>query len=487
MTKNHVLILLILLCCICLPGCANNPVTSQQQFMVITEEDELKIGQEADLVIKEKFGVYHDPILTGYIDRIGQDIAMHSDRPHIPYYFTILDSSIENAFALPGGYVYITRGLLVRLNSEAELANVLAHEITHIAARHSVQQMSQMYGYQLAWISAGILLQQQNISRWKQLADIGVQIVLLGYSREHELESDGMGIRYAYAAGYAPQAMASFLGTLEQEDRYREQPPEWLSTHPATTERIARLQQETQRLLQRGPDRALLINADRYKEMLSGIPLGPGPHSGEVNGRQYKNKYFGFRVTAPKNWTITRDTPGVLVSFIAPDTHDIAHVQAMHTPKPLTPKEWQERFEPGFGNTRTTLSTAQFTGPLHGISVFYIATKDAKTVQERRDYLTSNLTAYTLTYVPAQDMTPSLNERFSDIRDSFTLLSKEESQMGYTDHLVVYTVRPEDTIDTVAQQYIPVRAKDILVYNGLSSNAVLTSGEKLKIPPRKDK
>ncbi len=477
------LILLLIFNVLLLNSCARNPVSHEDQFVVLSEQDELQIGQQGDLQIKTYFGVYADPILGAYVDSVGQKIAEMSARPNIPYYFTILDTDMVNAFALPGGYVYVTRGLLAKLNSEAELANVIAHEVTHVAARHAVQQISKSYGYELAWVGAGILL-QQNINRWKQLADLGVQIVLLGYSRENELESDQQGINYAYKAGYDPNAMAAFLTTLEAEERRGDEPPKWLSTHPATEERIKKLNEDAAQLIAGAATASLIVRADEYKDKINGIKLGPGQNTGEVNGRQYKNKYYGFRINAPKKWLIDRDNTNTLVEFSDPDRKFAVFVQAMFLTETMNVTAWVNLVEKGLPENTNKISSSTPNGTVPVYSSSYERPKDKKIISERRDFLLRDKYGFVVTYLAPKDKLSEAGSSFQDIYESIAFLSAEEIKKSFSQYLVVYTVRAGDTLNSIATQYELKRPADLTEFNGLTQNALLYNEERLKIPPQ---
>lgn len=218
-------------------GCATNPVTGEAQLMLISEQQDIEIGRKyAPEVEKQMGGRVADRLLQNYVDSVGQRLARVSHKPDWQYQFVVLENETLNAFALPGGYVFITSGMLKKLATEAQLAGMLSHEITHIAARHSSANMSREIGI-------SILLSAVTPDETPQgvltVADLTRQILGLGYSRQQEKEADLGGLDYMVGAAYNPYGMVETLRMLENEQKQR--PIEFFSTHPAPQNRIAYL------------------------------------------------------------------------------------------------------------------------------------------------------------------------------------------------------------------------------------------------------
>lgn len=237
---SAIIFLLILIC-----GCAVNPVTGKREVMIFSESQEINFGKNADPDIRWQFGgVYKDDQLVSYVNSIGQRVASASDRPRLPYYFTIVDSSVVNAFALPGGYVYITRGLLVRIDNEAQLASVLGHEIGHITARHSMKRLQNVLGFNLGMLFLDqVAGGSENYQKWRGMLKTGSQVafatVSLGYGRKDEHQADELGTKYASKAGFDPNGMIQLLELLKSlSDREPTSVEEFFMSHPRTSERI---------------------------------------------------------------------------------------------------------------------------------------------------------------------------------------------------------------------------------------------------------
>ncbi len=224
-------------------GCAVNPITGEDQFMLIPESQELEIGQAyAPEIEKQMGGRIPNEAVQAYVDSVGQKVAHVSHRPDIQYHFAALDHKSINAFALPGGYVFITRGMLEKLNSEAELAAVLAHETTHIVARHAAEAMSRQIGIQL--LLTAIASSSKTSGSVMQVADVAQQIIGLQFSRENEREADLVGMQYMVDAGYDPRGMVETMQMLEEQEEVTT--IDFLSSHPSPQNRQAYLAQRIQ-------------------------------------------------------------------------------------------------------------------------------------------------------------------------------------------------------------------------------------------------
>jgi len=257
-------------------GCSVNPVTGKKEFMIFSDEQEINFGKEADPDIQWEFGgVYDDSKLSAYINSVGQKTASVSDRNKIPYHFQIVDTSVINAFALPGGYVYITRGLLVRLDNEAQLSAVLGHEIGHVNARHSMKRMQSTLGFNMLLA----LLDQaaggsKSYQEWRGLIKTGSSAafaaVSLGYGRDNEFEADALGTKYADKAGYDPQGMVQLLELLKSlSEREPSSIEEFFMSHPKTSDRIKNANGDIAKLPPQNP--VGVIKQTEYKSNINDL------------------------------------------------------------------------------------------------------------------------------------------------------------------------------------------------------------------------
>jgi predicted Zn-dependent protease len=292
----------------CVISCAANPVTGQRELMLLSEPDEIRLGRETDAQIAQTYGIYDDSDLTAYIDGLGQRIAKGSHRPHLSFEFKILDSPVINAFAVPGGYVYMSRGILTYFNSEAELAGVIGHEIGHVAARHSAQQYSRAQLAQLG-LGLGVIL-SDDFRKYSGLAQFGVGMLFLKFSRDNERQADDLGVEYATKAGFDADQMANFFSTLERlhPSSDRSGLPGWFSTHPNPPDRIRAVQGKSREWTQRLGLRAPQVNRDKYLRRIDGLVFGEDPRQGYVSDGVFYHPDLKFQFPVPSDWKLN-NTP----------------------------------------------------------------------------------------------------------------------------------------------------------------------------------
>lgn len=219
-------------------GCATTGI-NKGQINIIGSEEEVRMGNELSIEVDKEFTIYRNAEVTAYVQSVGDKVVRVCDRRDIEYHFAVIEKDELNAFAMPGGYIYIYTGLMKDLDDEAQLAAVLAHEVGHVTARHSTERLTAIYGYQLL---ASLVL-GDNPNFWAGLvADIFSTTGMLAYSRKNEYEADRLGATYANAAGYDPGGMTDLLGKLAaMQQREPSKLEELLTTHPPTSERLSRV------------------------------------------------------------------------------------------------------------------------------------------------------------------------------------------------------------------------------------------------------
>lgn len=295
-------LLLVAVAALTFAACATNPVTGKTELSLIPESQEIELGRGEAKKTVDSIGLYPNPALQKYVSDIGLGIASESERPKLPWQFQVLDDPAVNAFALPGGFIFITRGIMTYMNSEAELASVLGHEIGHVTAKHSVNQMSKA---QMASIGVGvtsILLPQVIEYGIDDLAGAGLGLLFLKFGRDDERQSDELGFRYMLDRGYDPREMAAMFTTLERQGKIASggDVPEWASTHPAPENRV----QATLARVDKLPPTAagLSIGRDAFMRQLDGMTFGENPRQGYFAGQRFNHPDLGLTFEFPAGW-----------------------------------------------------------------------------------------------------------------------------------------------------------------------------------------
>jgi predicted Zn-dependent protease len=298
-------------------ACATNPVTGGSDFVLMSEEKEISLGRKYSAEVVKEIPVYDDPELARLVQSVGEAIAARSHRPDLIYRFTVLDSTTVNAFALPGGYIYITRGLLAYLNSEAELAAVLGHEIGHVTARHSVRQHSTAT---VTSVLGAVVAASTGIQGVDTLTDLLGTALVRGYGREHELEADRLGAEYIAKSGYDPRGMLQVVGVLKNQEAFDKlvaekegrEPSAYhglFSTHPDNDARFQEVVNAANRF--RSAETAR-VGRDSFLQALDGLTFGERDAEGIVRNRNFYHKALDFSVTFPEGWRIDNGTERIL-------------------------------------------------------------------------------------------------------------------------------------------------------------------------------
>lgn len=292
-------------------SCSTNPATGKKQIALIGEEQEIAMGREADQQIVQSLGLYEDQDVQAYVSRLGKELAAASERPNLPWTFRVVDDPVVNAFALPGGYIYVTRGLMTHLTSEAELVSVLGHEIGHVTGRHSVEQMSKAQLAQVGLI-AGMVLRPELAQQFGDLAQTGLSLLFLKYGRDDEREADDLGLRYMAREQYDPREMVGVFEVLQRvsEAEGGGRIPGWMSTHPTPENRIGRISEQVAKL-----DQSAFANArvgrEPYLRELDGMPFGQNPREGYFIGNRFIQPELGFEIRFPQGWKTSNQKASV--------------------------------------------------------------------------------------------------------------------------------------------------------------------------------
>jgi predicted Zn-dependent protease len=278
--------------------------------MLISEGQEISMGQEYDPQIVSQFGLYDDAAMQEVVSSVGSRMAANSERPNLPWTFRVVDDPLINAFAVPGGFVYMTRGILAHFDSEAQMAAVVGHEIGHITARHSASQISRQQLAQVG-LGVGVMLAPQ-LADFAGLASSGLAVLFLKFSRDNERQADDLGFRYMTDAGYDPRGMVDVFEMLNRVSGQQEGGgvPNWLSTHPDPGDRQERIGAA---ISTSGRDFSNAREAkNEYMRRLDGMVYGENPRDGFFRDALFLHPDLEFQFAFPAGWTTANQSQAVL-------------------------------------------------------------------------------------------------------------------------------------------------------------------------------
>ncbi|NIR28132.1 MAG: M48 family metalloprotease [Gammaproteobacteria bacterium] len=329
-----------------LSGCATNPVTGEPDFVLMSEREEIALGRQYHPQILEEFGRYEDPALRRYVESVGDRLARQSHRPDLVYRFNVLDSPDVNAFALPGGYIYVTRGLLAYLNSEAQLAAVLGHEIGHVTARHAVRQHS---AATVTGILGAVIGAQTRSRAAQDVLNVLGTALLRGYGRDMELEADRLGARYLARGGYEPDAMLRVIEVLKDQEEFEKQRAEAedreprvyhgvFATHPSNDARLQEVVHAARSLHVAGEP---TVQREAFLRKLDGLSFGDSARKGVRRDSRFYHAELGFAIRFPEGWAVENLRDRV-VAF-APQRSALLNLRVEDINKRISPREFIEQ------------------------------------------------------------------------------------------------------------------------------------------------
>lgn len=434
-------------------ACAVNPVTGEREFVLISEQQEIEMGREYSAQVEQQIGVVQDEELQSYVEAIGMGMARASERPDLPWRFRVLDDPTPNAFAVPGGFIYVTRGLVGLMGSEAQLASVLGHEIGHVTARHSVSQMSRAQLAQLG-LGVGMILLPEDLRALGQVAGTGLGILFLKYSRDDERQSDRLGFRYALNAGYDVREMADVFASLERASELADAGslPTWLSSHPSPPERIESVQARVDTL-----DRSLSgrrVGRASYLGQLEGLVYGPNPRNGFFQNGTFVHPDLEFRMAFPSGWST--QNLARMVAAMSPDEDAAAQL----TLADGTPSEAASSFLAQDGITEVRTRRLEINGfeavaaefeaagdtPMHGVATF----------------LADGARTFRLLGYAAAPRYGRYAEVFSDWMGSYRRLTDPELLNAQPDRIAIVELPSAMTLDTYMAEYPSVVPLEVL-------------------------
>ncbi len=455
-------------------SCATNPVTGKKQLALISESQEIAMGREADKDVAASYGLYPDDQLQRYVQTLGTSIASRTERPSLPWTFRVVDDAAVNAFAIPGGFVYVTRGILTHLNSEAELAAILGHEIGHVTARHSVSQMSQQQLAQVGLI-AGMIVSPK-VAQFGNLAQTGLGLLFLKFSRADESEADSLGFRYMLTDGYDPRKMVDVFRMLEgvsQQAGSQGRMPQWLSSHPDPENREAWASRSVASLNR--DLSGLAVNRPAYLRRVDGLIFGDNPREGFFEGNVFRHPDMAFRLQFPPGWKGSNEKQAVGAVSPGEDALVVVQLAAAPSARQAAQKffsqegiqagsDWRNRIG-GFPAVSSTFEAQGETTTLRGL-VAWVEYRER--VFQILGYTSSQRWS---TY---QDAFAEAIGSFARETDQ-TVLNVQPRRLG------LVPVARAATLDVLNREYPSTVAPQIVsLINNLQGNATLPAGETFK-------
>jgi predicted Zn-dependent protease len=460
-------------------ACATNPATGQRQLSFMSEEKEIALGQENDAQVRTEMGSYGDRALQEYATSIGLKLAMNSERPGLPWHFTVADVPAVNAFALPGGYIYITRGILPFLDDESQLAGVLGHEIGHVTARHAASQYSKSVLSQIGLLAAAVAAPGgQAIAEG---GGAGLQLLLLKNSRDDEAQADGLGVRYASRAGWDPAGIPRMLTTLGRIEETSDSKgvPNWLETHPQPEDRVQRVQAAVRDA--EASDRKFKTDRDAYLQRMKGLVWGDSPEQGIVRGSSFLHKGLRFTFEFPVGWSIQNGQTQVTAK--QPGGQPVIVLEQVRRPQGRTIDDTAIITMQNAGFRQIDGGAATINGVPAYLGTYAGASQSLGRVQVRALFIRHNESVYLVAGVAPLEAYPAVSSTFTKSLESFRAMSAADAERLQPNRIDLYTARQGDTWQSIAERQSKgiVKATTLAIMNGHPVNDQPPPGERLKI------
>lgn len=458
-------------------ACATNPVTGRREFSLMSESQEIAVGKESDPQIRQEMGLYDDPELQRYVSDLGQRMARISERPGLPWQFAVVDQPAVNAFAVPGGFIYVTRGILPFLDNEAELVGVLGHEIGHVTARHSAQQYTRAVGGTVGLVALGVFVPAAR--PFGQLSEQALAVLFLRYGRDDELQSDQLGARYASTVGWDPTAVPAFLTTLGRLDEAagdRRGVPNWLSTHPDPLSRVQEVEPLARRL---AAGRSLQVNRDEYTRRVDGVMYGDNPAHGITRGTTFLHPVLRFRLDFPQGYQVANSPQQVVAKASNADAYMVLQLVPMAQGGDMRDVALRSMQSAGF--TLVDGGRDRVGGFDAFVGVYQGAVEGLGPVGMRAAHVRYGDEVYLIGGLAPPEVFRQADAVFAASIRSFRALSAAEAEAIRPHRVALYVVRPGDTWDTLAARSDgAVTAATLAVMNGARPGSAPTVGARVK-------
>ncbi len=452
-------------------SCATNPVTGRRELSLVSESQEVQMGREASQNDLKRVGEVPSADALNMVKRIGQSMAAKSERPNLPWEFHVLDDAAVNAFAYPGGFIFVTRGLLTHINSEAELAEVVGHEIGHVTAKHTVAAMSQQQLAQIGLVGASIF--SPTIAKYGDLLGTGASLLFLKFGRDDELQADALGFQYSLAQGYDVRESPKVFTMLGRLSSGEGRVPEWQSTHPDPGNRVQRAED---RLSKTTPAQLAntKVNRESFLRVLDGMMYGENPRNGFFRGQRFLHPDLKFELTFPSGWKMANQ-PDAVVGVSADNGAQLQLVPGQGTPaQTLAAFTGQQGI--------TVRQTGQTT--INGIAAVQ-ATFDAQTQNGTLNGVATALSHNGTTYLMLGLVVPQVASTHGPEIDaamrSFRTLT-DASALNVQPRRVTLVTLPQAMTGSqfVSQYPSGIPADEVLLINGIEAATSVPRGTVLK-------
>ncbi len=460
-------------------ACATNPATGERQLSFMSEEKEIALGQENDAQVRKEMGSYDDRALQEYVTSVGLKLTMVSERPNLPWHFTVADVPAVNAFALPGGYIYITRGILPFLDDESQLAGVLGHEIGHVTARHAAQQYSKSTLSQVGLLATAIFA--PGGAAIAEGGGTGLGLLLLKNSRDDEAQADQLGVRYASRAGWDPDGVPRMLTTLGRIDETSDSKgvPNWLQTHPQPSDRVERVQVAVREAEGTAPK--FTTDKDGYLKHIAGIVWGDNPDQGIVRGSSFFHKGLRIAVDFPAGWTIENGQVEVVAK--EPGGRSVVVLEPIRRAQGRTIEDVAIVSMQNAGFRQVEGAQTTINGLTAYLGTYVGVMRDLGRVQIRALHVRTDRDVYLVAGISPIDVYPGEEPVFTKSLRSFRGLSPADAERLQPNRIQLYTARQGDTWQSIAEHESTgtVKATTLAIMNGHPVNDQPLPGERLKI------
>ncbi len=463
-------------------ACSTNPASGKREFSLMSEAQEIEIGKQMDGEIRREMGVYDDPDLQRYVEAVGMRLAKASERPTLPWHFAVVDEPAINAFALPGGYIYLTRGILPFLDNEAELAGVLGHEIGHVTARHSAQQYTKATTAGIGVTLLSIFVPEA--APLQGLTETALGVMFLKYGRDDEVEADRLGVEYTASTGWNPEGVGGMLRTLARLDEAngsRRGVPNWLSTHPAPADRVEKVQAYIAQSARPVGTTGTTDEAE-FLRQVDGMVFGDSPSQGIVRGNAFLHPDLRLSIMFPRGWDIQNTKSQVTAK--APEQNEFMVLQLVPNASGSIDQVARGTMaNAGFQQVNGDRAQVNgldayvgtYQGQLQGLG--NVVTLAAHIVHDRNVYLFAGL-------APPNGFR-SAERQFAESIRSFRELSRQDAATIRPNRVDIYTVRSGDTWESIAKrtggEAAVLKASTLAIMNNYEPSQQPRPGDRVKI------